>query len=198
MKIMQIKLSKVVLSMPYLFEASAFDANSEPKFSAHFIIEPGSVHEKAIKDALMKEATDLWKDKAAAKLKSIQAAGKIWCLRDGDSKLDKQGNPLAGYEGKLFVSAKNKNQPRVVGNGPLRQDPVGSRDGLMYSGAIVNAWINVKVNNQPSDQAYAYLEAVQFVAHGTPLAGGARVAAIDFEAIPNTDGAEAGASALFE
>ncbi len=194
---MIVKLNAVTLSMPYLFEASAFDDKSDEKFSAHFIIERGSEHEAAVKAAISAEATKLWQDKAGAKIKSILAAGKLWCLRDGDTKLDKQGNPMAGYAGKLFVSAKNTIRPLVIDQGKA---PITAADGKLYAGAIVNAHIDVRVNNKPSDQAYAYLLGVQFVRDGERLAGGAVASVDDFDAIPEAamQAAEkTGAASLF-
>jgi hypothetical protein len=199
---MKVHLKEVILSMPYLFEASAFDADSDEKFSAHFIIERGSNHEKQMKEAISTEATALWHDKAGAKLKAIAASGKIWCLRDGDGKTNKNGDPMEGYVGKLFVSAKNTVRPLVIGGGPDGRAPLAAADGKLYAGAIVNAIIDVRVNDKPSDQSYAYLLGVQFVRDGTRLAGGAVAAADDFEAVLKSDAektvaATKGASSLF-
>jgi hypothetical protein len=196
---MKLKIDNVILSMPRLFEASAFDANSDEKFSAHFIVSRGSPQEAQVKEAIVAEATTLWGAKVAPKLKAMAAAGKIWCLRDGDGKVDKQGNPYAGYEGAMYVSAKNTIRPLVIdGN----RAPLVAADGKLYAGCIVNAIIDVRVSDKPSDQAYAYLLGVQFVKDGTRMAGGSAAAADDFEAIPEAAAAKAeatkeGAASLF-
>lgn len=194
---MKIHLKEVILSLPFLFEARAFDSSSDEKFSADFIIERGSENEKVMKDAIKAEAVKLWNDKADVKLKAIAAAGKVWCLRDGDSKVNKEGEPYNGYPGKLYVNAKNTIRPLVIDG---QRAPLTQADGKLYSGAIVNAIIDVRVNNKPSDQAYAYLLGVQFVRDGERLAGGSVAAADDFEAIPEAAApkvAAAGAAALF-
>ncbi|MGH7184781.1 MAG: ssDNA-binding protein [Pseudomonadota bacterium] len=194
---MDVKLKEVVLSMPYVFEASAYDADSDEKFSAHFIIEPGSENDTAVRAALMAEAEKLWKDKAAAKLKAINSQGKIWCLRDGDGKTDSEGNVLKGYAGKLFVSAKNTVRPLLLG---ANRSPVTQADDKMYPGAVVTAIVDIRVNNKPSDQAYAYLKGIQFVRDGVRLGGGSPASVDDFDVIPEKGQADVqkkGAAALF-
>jgi hypothetical protein len=183
---MKVVLKDVILSMPYLFEPSAFDEKSDEKYSAHFLLEPNSPQVKLVKEAISAEATALWKDKAGAKLKAIAAAGKIWCLRDGDGKTDKEGEPINGYAGRMYVSAKNTLRPSAFDG--LRQ-PVTAADGKLYPGAIVNAIIDVRVNNKPSDQAYAYLQGVQFVRDGERLGGGVVASAEDFELVKDTKAA---------
>lgn len=194
---MKVHLKEVIVSFPQLFEARAFDANSDEKFSADFLIERGSAHEKLMKDAIQAEAVKLWADKASAKLKAVAAAGKVWCLRDGDGRVNKEGEAYPGYPGRLYVNAKNTLRPLVIdGN----RTPLTAADGKPYSGAIVNAILDVRVSNKPSDQAYAYLLGVQFVKDGERLAGGSVAAADDFEAIPDQaapEAAKSGAAALF-
>ena len=184
---MKVKLENVILSMPYLFEAKAFDADSDAKFSAHFLVEKNSPAMKVVVDAIQAEAKALWKDAAPGKLKAVKAAGKIWCLRDGDGKVDKNGEPFKGYAGRYFVSAKNTLRPTVVDG---QRQPVDAADGKVYAGCVVNAFIDVRANAKPSDQVYAYLLGVQFVKDGERLGGGAVASADDFEAIPGTEAAK--------
>jgi hypothetical protein len=193
---MDVRLKEVTLSMPFVWEASAYEAGQDEKFSAHFIIEKGSENEKVVRAALVTEAEKLWKGNAMSKLKTVAAAGKLWCLRDGDGKTDKEGNVLAGYAGKLYVSAKNTIRPLLLG---ADRAPVTQADDKLYPGAVVNAIIDVRVNNRPSDQAYAYLKGIQFVRDGTRLGGGAPATVEDFEEIvpAKKDNKTASADALF-
>lgn len=194
---MKVHLKEAIIAFPQLFDAKAFDADSDEKFSGDFLIERGSENEKLMKAAIKTEAVKLWPDKADVKLKAMAAAGKIWCLRDGDARVNKEGEPYNGYPGRLYVNAKNTIRPLVIdGN----RAPLTAADGKPYSGAVVNAIIDVRVGNKPSDQAYAYLLGVQFVRDGERLAGGSVAAADDFEAIPDTAApavAASGAAALF-
>lgn len=189
---MDVRLKEAVISMPFVWEASAYDAEGDAKFSAHLIIERGSENEKVMLAALKTEAEKLWKQNAAAKLKAIMAAGKLWCLRDGDGKTDKEGNVLAGYAGKLYVSAKNTIRPLLLN---ADRSPVVREDDKLYPGAIVHAIVDVRVNNRPSDQAYAYLKGIQFVRDGTRLGGGAPATVEDFEEIVPAKSADKVASA---
>ena len=194
---MEVKLKEAVLSMPFVWEASAYDADQDEKYSAHFIIEKGSENEKVMHAALMAEGEKLWKQNAVAKLKAIQATGKLWCLRDGDGKTDEEGNVLAGYAGRLFVSAKNTIRPLLIdgARAPLTRD-----DDKLYPGAIVNARVEVRVGDRPSSQAWAYLKGIQFVRDGTRLGGGAPATVEDFDEIKPaaTSGEKPSAEALFK
>lgn len=182
---MVIYLHDVILSMPHLFEASAFDQNSDEKFSANFLIAKDDTKNlDAVKEAIGKALEHTFKDKAAAVGKAIIAAGKMWALRDGDGKVNKDGEPIKGYPGRMFVSAKNKHQPPVYdkdGKTVITKD-----DGRLYPGCIVSAKIDIVAGDKPSQQVYAYLQGVQLRGDGERLSGGV-AAPGDFKPVPGAE-----------
>jgi hypothetical protein len=185
---MKITLTNVILSMPVLDTPSAFDEKSDEKYSAHFLIEKDdSVNLPLIKQALASAAERAFKAKAAAMLKSIQAAGKQFVLRDGDGKVNKDGEVIKGYAGRLYVSAKNKERPTLVDSDA--RTLLAAKDGKFYAGAVVNAIIEVVAGDKPSAQAYAYLGGIQFVKHGERLGGGGVAAVGDFKPVATPKGA---------
>lgn len=187
-----------------LFHASAFDADSDAKYGGDFIIEKDSPNLKIMKEAIQAEAVREWGDKATEMLKAVLATGKIWCLRDGDAKTTKEGNPVQGYAGKLYVSAKNTIRPLLLGAGADGRGAVAEEDNILYSGCRVNVIIDVRAGSKPSKQVWAYLLGVQKCGDDESL-GGVTAAADDFEPIPGTEAAAGtapaapagGASALF-
>lgn len=191
---MKIQLKNVRLNYSKgLFHASAFDADSDAKYNGDFIFAKDSPNLKIIVDAIQSEATREWGEKGQEILKSVKASGKIWCLRDGDAKVNKDGNPIQGYPGNMFVSAKNTIRPLLIGGGPDGRGAVAEEDGVLYSGCFVNVILDVRAGSKPSKQVWAYLLGVQKCGDGDSL-GGVTAAADDFEAIPGTEAATTGAN----
>jgi hypothetical protein len=192
---MKLHIQNLRLSQVYVHDVGKpFDADAKAKFSIHGIVERDSPVVGQMKAAILQVAKETWGEKAEAKLKAIGALGKIWCLRDGDTKSD---NPA--YAGKVFVAAKNEIRPLVIG--PSRE-PLVAADGKPYPGCYGNLIIDIKASDLPTPQVYAYLLGVQFTKDGERLAGGGVAAADDFEAIPQPEAAKAaaagtGAAALF-
>jgi hypothetical protein len=189
---MKIRVDNVRFSQVYVHKlGKKFDENGKEKYSVHGIIDRDSPASKQVQAAILAAAKEQWGTAAEAKLKAIKAAGKIWCLREGDSKLDKDGNVYPEYAGKLFVSAKNEIRPSAFGPG---REALTAEDDKPYAGSYGSVLIDIRAGDKPSAQVYAYLLGVQFIADGERLAGGGVAAADDFEAIPGTEAA-AGSSA---
>ena len=179
---MIVYLHDVILSMPHLFEASAFDANSDEKYSANFLIDKTDAKNlDAVKAGINAALEKKFRDKAATAGKAIVAAGKMWALRDGDGKVNKNSEPVKGYAGRLFVSAKNKHQPPVYDKDGVT--PITKDDGRLYPGCIVSAKIDIVAGEKPSNQVYAYLQGIQLRGDGERLGGGV-AAPGDFAPVP--------------
>ena len=163
-------------------------ADAKLKYQLEAAIEPGSENHRLIKAALLSEANAKTAGKGVEKLKQIAAAGNLWVLRDGDLRVDVEGNARPEYKGKLIVSAKNEVRPLILGGGPDGRAPLTAEDGKLYSGCYVNAIIDVQIGDKPKWQAYAYLLGVQFTRDGERTGGGSVAVADDFEAIPGADG----------
>lgn len=194
---MIVYIHDVILSMPHLFEASAFDSDSEEKFSSNFLIEKDDTKNlEAIRAGINEALVKTFGDKAPAMAKAIVAAGKMWVLRDGDGKVDKNGEPIKGYPGRFYVSAKNKHQPPVYdfdGRTVItKEDP-----RRLYPGCKVSAKIDIVAGDKPSAQVYAYLQGIQLRGDGERLGGGV-AAPGDFAPVPGSEAAaKAGGVASF-
>lgn len=162
-------------------------ADAKLKYQLEAAIDPGSENHRLIKEALLVEANNKTNGKGLEKLKQIAAAANMWVLRDGNLRVDAEGNVRPEYKDKLIVSAKNEVRPLILGGGPDGRAPLTFEDGKLYSGCHVNAIIDVQIGDKPKWQAYAYLLGVQFAGDGERTGGGVVAVADDFEAIPGTE-----------
>ncbi len=84
---MEIIIKDVRLSYPTLFQAREFKAgDGKPRWSAAFIIDPGSDNDKHIRAAIESEAKAIWGAKAAAILKTVTGQSNKYCYTDGSTK----------------------------------------------------------------------------------------------------------------
>lgn len=159
----QVILKNVRLSFPRLFKAEASVEGSAPKFSAAFLMDPGTPAGKAAYlacvAAVKHVATEEWGDpEFYKKIKADRLA-----LANGDDQTSQEtGEIYAGYEGMKVVKGTNKHRPQVVDR---HRRPVTEEDNLFYGGCRVNAVIRfyaVKGKDKGGNGIFASLEAVQF------------------------------------
>ena len=95
-------------SFPQLFEASGFEGQ-DPKFSVTMLWDKDEDLSK-LKAACDAAVAKKWGEKPPANIS--------FPMKDGDGKLDKDGNQRPEYAGKKFAIAKAKesDQPKVVDN----------------------------------------------------------------------------------
>lgn len=164
-------LKNVRLSYPDLWKPSKpMNPTDAPKYGAQFIFEPTSDAAAVAKDAMVKTAQETfgpnWQQIVAAMEKTKR------CLRKGDENLTKDGALRDGYQGMLYLVARNKAKPLVIGQrrGPDGQFPVLTEaDGKPYGGCFVNAKVDIKAMKgfeQVPSQIYATLLTVQFLRDG--------------------------------
>jgi hypothetical protein len=180
---MKITLTSVRLSFPALFEPKAGPDGGAPKYSAAFIIEPGSKNAKALKDACAAVANEKWGAKAAGTMKELYAKDKV-CYKENE-KANSSGDVYAGFEGMHFVNTSNKARPTVV---DADKSPLTAQDGKPYGGCYVNAIIDI----WPQDNGYgkrvnATLMGVQFVKDGDAFVGGTPASPDDFDVVAGAD-----------
>jgi hypothetical protein len=171
-----VKLKRVRLSFPALFQPKAFagDKNSKPAYSATFLLskKQHAAEIAAIQKAMDHVIREEWKGKAPAGLKK--------CLRDGSEKADTDGY---GDE-VMFVAARNE-KPVFLVDGKL--DKVEESSGKFYAGGYVNAVIRLWAqDNAYGKRINASLGNVQWVADGEPFGEGARAPEQDFEVIEDS------------
>jgi hypothetical protein len=158
--------------------ATQFDGVGEFKYQAHFLIEPGSENDKAIRAAIQEVAQHKWKDKAAAALKGIEGQKKEYCYLSGDSK------EYAGYAGMMVLSTtryKNDGPVKVIDR---QKNDLDETSGKPYSGCYVNAKVQLRAqDNQWGKGMRCGLIAVQFVRDGDAFSGSGPANDTGFEAI---------------
>lgn len=180
---MKVHILNARLSFPDLWEPTAIN-DGKPKYGADLLLEKGAsvvvIKEDGTKVKTTMEkvqetvAKEKWQDRAPAILKALEPSKK--CLRDGDIRLKPNGDAYEGYEGVMYVTAKNAARPTIIDRD---KSPLTEADGRPYSGCYVNAIIDVYA--MPSGEKrgiFATLTGVQFVKDGDAFSGG-RAADVD-------------------
>ena len=180
---MKITLSGVRLAFPVLWEAKTVNGEGEPAFSASFLLDPKHPAVKQIEEAVEKIGKDKWGGKWVAIKKEMAAKDRL-PLHDGDAK-----SSYTGFEGMLYVSARNKTRPLVIDRD---KSPLTQSDGKPYAGAYVNASIELwPQDNNYGKRINASLRGVQFLKDGEAFAGGGAAGADEFEDLGVGDEEEA-------
>lgn len=176
---MKIKLNAVRLSFPQLFEAKTVNGEGKPAFSAAFLISPKDPQIAMLNTAITTVAAEKWGAKADAILKTIRAADKT-CLHSGDLKSN-----YDGFEGMMYVSARNPLKPYVV---DLNKTPLVAEDGRPYAGCFVNAVLELWTqDNNYGKRINATLMGVQFYKDGDSFVGGGVADDSDFDDLSSED-----------
>ena len=176
---MKIKLTNVRLSFAQLFEAKTVNGEGKPAFSATFLINPHDPQVKMINEAIDEVAKEKWGAKADANLKIMRTADKV-CLHNGDLKAN-----YDGFEGMLFVSARNPIRPLVV---DADKTPLVAGNGKPYSGCYVNASVELwPQDNNYGKRVNATLMGVQFFRDGESFSGGGVASEDDFDDVTVDD-----------
>lgn len=117
-------------SFPQLFEASGFEGQ-DPKFSVTMLWDKDEDLSK-LKAACDAAVAKKWGEKPPANISMP--------MKDGDGKLDKDGNQRPEYAGKKFAIAKAKesDQPKVVDN---ELNPVLDKS-VVYGGCKMRAAVS--------------------------------------------------------
>jgi len=178
---MKIKLENVRLAFPALFEAKTVNGEGEPAFSASFLMPPNHPSVAALRAAFETMGKEKWGDKWPAVKKEIEAKDR-YALHDGDTK-----SSYAGFEGNLFISARNAVRPLVI---DVDKSPLTAKDGKPYAGCYVNASVDLWCqDNKYGKRINASLRGVQFVKHGDAFSGGGAASEDEFDEL--TTGATA-------
>ena len=164
---MKVVIKNVVLRFSDIFEAKEFKSgDGRPRFSASFLVEPGSENDKTIRAAIDAVMVETWKDKAAAKTKAFMSQNGQSCYRDGNNM------EYDGCAGNMFLAAHrqaNSGAPKVVDRS--RDVDLSAASGKPYPGCTVNAVIDIWAQTGENPGIRATLNAVQFVQHGEPFTG---------------------------
>lgn len=180
-----VKLANVRLAFPQLFEAKAVNGEGEPRFSAAFVVVPGSQNAATLAAALEAVAKEKWGAKAATVLADLKSKGKV-CYQERP-KTNASGEVYDGFEGMHSFAAGNPARPAVIDK---NTSPLTAADGRPYAGCFVDASVDIWAqDNAWGKRINAKLRWVQFRGDGDAFSGGAPVSQDEFENI--ADGVEA-------
>ena len=172
-----IKLPRVRLSFPSLFQPTQFDEKSKAKYCATFILDKDE-HVATIKE-MQKAIAKLLADNKVTKLGPDKIA-----LKDGDESEREEDH------GKYLIKASSDKRPLVINRD---KTPITQSDEIVYAGCYVHGIISLWYQNDPKHPEWgkrinASLSGVQFAADGEPFAsGGASVDDFDFDSDDEDD-----------
>jgi hypothetical protein len=160
-----IMLKDVRLSFPRLWTPAEFKAgDNKPRWSATFLIVPGSANDKAIRAAIDAEMAETFKAKAKSTLAGWEGNGNKNCYLDGAPG----GEPrYDGYDGVWALTThRQKNSKSGVQQPPLVIDankaPLAEDAGKPYAGCYVNAKVSIYAQTGENPGIRASFSAVQF------------------------------------
>lgn len=172
----QVKLEKVRLAFPQLFEPKSINGGAS-RYGATLIIEPNSANHKLIVKAMQEAAKAKWADKGEATMKKLTADKRV-CFRT-EERTNKDGDVYDGFEGMYSLNASNKVRPLVIDRD---KSPLTADDGKPYGGCYVNAVIDIWAQDNKDAtigrRLNATLMGVQFAGDGDAF-GSTNVASTD-------------------
>ena len=167
----EVILKNVRLSFPDLWKpGKPMNEGDVPKYGAQFIFDKDSEAAATAKAALMSAAQETFGANWQAIVGAMEKSKK--CVRNGDDNLTKDGTVREGYAGKLYIVARNKTKPLVIGpkRGADGEFPrLTEEGGKPYGGCFVNVKVDIKAmkaKDRIPNQIYATLQTVQFVGDG--------------------------------
>lgn len=178
---MKVKLKKVRLSFPNLWEPKEFKTgDGKPRFDATFLIEPGSENDKAIKAAILDAAKETYGAKWQATLKSLEGNSNKYAYLDGNLK------DYDGYEGMMYLACHSKARPYICDRDP--NVALAADSGRPYAGCYVNATVEIYAQKGENQGIRASFTGVQFAADGDAFSAGKPASPEDFDTVE--EGAE--------
>lgn len=175
-KNVRVLLQNVRISFPHLDEPHASTAipGAPEKYSASFLMEPGSPAHTACAKAIQDVAESTWGRAYAAQLANPTSDKQP--LHRGDDR----PKVYDGYAGMMYVSASSRVQPDLRDADPKVQirDAQAIREKFL-PGYRVNAYVEFWPETRFSQRVCASLVGVQFAGYADVL-GGAAVQACDF------------------
>lgn len=196
----KIRINHVRINYPSLFEKKERvddDGNVQPgSYSGQFILDPKEhadaiVELNRIMEIAAKEAYGA--EQGPRILKGLKADSKTF-LRDGNTRVDSQGNLFPELVDKMFFNASSyTTAPRVVDRAMVNGQPVvltKADADRIYSGSYGNVIIEIygqKAVGKRPRRINAGLVGYQFWEDGEPIAGGRPADESDFDYSETSD-----------
>ena len=185
-------LRDVRLSFPRLWTPAEYEAgDGKPRWSATFLIVPGSDNDKNIRAAIQAQAAETFKAKAASALAQYQGNSQKFCYLDGAPG----GVPrYEGYEGVWALTThRQKNSKNGTQAPPLiinsDRAPLTEESGKPYAGCFVNAKVSIYAQSGPNAGIRASFSAVQFWRDGEAFSS-SKPSADGFDAVEGGDASD--------
>lgn len=155
---------------------------TKPAYTGHFLFDKEHPAFKEIRQAMVAVAKAKFGDANGVEvLKALMKKDKV-CLRDGNSKMDPDGNVMEGYGGMQYLSARSAVKPKVVDRD--RNVTLTEKDGRPYSGCYVNAIVAIWAQTGKfGKRINAQLQGVQFVKDGDAFGSGRAASADEFDSL---------------
>ena len=193
---MNIKLKNVRLgSKPNLFVPEPYNKNKPTEnlsYNARILIKKDDAASmKIVNDAIVETMKAEFGDKAKAMLTKFRDDKKQFFIKDGDTYLNTKGDPTCpGY---YVIGARRRvddGKPGVYDNKPGAdgKPAVLTSLGRIYGGCMVNAKLDIWVQNTPDHQGVrCALLGVQYAGEGQAFGGSRPASAEDFEAVASVE-----------
>lgn len=191
-KNVRVLIRNVRISFPRLDEprANALNPSAPEKFSATFLLEPGSEAHKTTAAAIAVVADSAWDEKYAAQMRNPA------CEKQPLHRGDDRPKVYDGYAGMLYFAANSRRRPELRDSNPQNAitDPEEIRRKFL-PGYLVNAFVEFWPETRFSNRVCCELIGVQFAGIADVLGGGA-VQSCDFPDVSD-EAAKTGASDAF-
>jgi hypothetical protein len=175
---MSITLKSVQLSFPNVFTPRGFE-DGTPDYNTIMLLDKDGPNLDMLKQEMERVGAAKWGQKWPTIKKELEAKDRL-AVHDGSMKSN-----LAGFDGKLYVSARNKMRPTIVDRD---RTPLQEADGKIYSGVFVNGVLEIwAMDNRYGRRICASLLGLQFVKHGEAFSGGGVASVDSFESLDDED-----------
>ena len=175
-----------------LFEPGQYEGKGDFRHTATLIVEPGSANDKAVQEAIQKEAVGMWGKKADAMLEDLRGnKNKFSYMKN---KKDKSGDVYEGFENMYALSAVRKAKdgaPLFLHN--IKDSSTGKaqrltgKEGVIYAGCYVNAKVEMWAQGGTYSGMRCGLLGVQYDAPGDSFGGASRPTDDGFDSIEAED-----------
>jgi hypothetical protein len=140
------------------------------QYTATVIFDPNSEAGKLAQATFAEVAKEEFGPNFATILQAIDPKKKA--IRNGNHKLDKEGNIVEGFKDMLYLSAKNKQKPIVIDSffTAGQPTPITEDSGRIYRGCMVNVKVEISAFTSKISEVGrmvgAKILAVQFAGDG--------------------------------
>jgi hypothetical protein len=181
-------LNNVRLSFPDLFEPKKFEDSGKARYSATFLVEPGSENEKRILAEIERVAKAKW-PKDAEKIEDWRSNPQKFCFWPGRLK------KYDGYEGMMALAAHRypeQGAPGVFDSKGVNGKPnkLEKDSGKPYGGCYVNAKVEIWAQEGKYEGIRCTLVSVQFFRDGDAFSSGSRPSDDDFGVVEGADASD--------